>query len=124
MRRRRYVATTDGAHAGPIVADLAYSRSVHRRSALRITWRVSCCAMADIGMVHVLDRGAASALTDLLAGRPQIDFDNMPGVVPQMRDERERPLAVAGPGCPGRLTGNGARPDRTGPTTCRRNSGR
>lgn len=53
-------------------------------------------AMADIDIVHVPYRGAAPAMTDLIAGRLQIYFDNMPGVLPQVRDGRVRALAVAG----------------------------
>ncbi|WP_431267053.1 tripartite tricarboxylate transporter substrate-binding protein [Dankookia sp. P2] len=41
-------------------------------------------------------RGAAPAMTDLIAGRLQLYFDNMPGVLPQLRDGRIRALAVAG----------------------------
>ena len=34
-------------------------------------------------------------MTDLIAGRLQMYFDNMPGVLPQLRDGRIRALAVA-----------------------------
>jgi tripartite-type tricarboxylate transporter receptor subunit TctC len=51
---------------------------------------------AGIDLVHVPYRGAAPAMTDLIAGRLQLYFDNMPGVLPQLRDGRIRALAVAG----------------------------
>ncbi len=53
-------------------------------------------SMAGIDIVHVPYRGAAPAMTDLIAGRLQLYFDNMPGVLPQLRDGRVRALAVAG----------------------------
>ena len=52
--------------------------------------------MAGIDIVHVPYRGAAPAMTDLIAGRLQLYFDNMPGVLPQVREGRVRALAVAG----------------------------
>lgn len=53
-------------------------------------------SMAGIDIIHVPYRGAAPAMTDLIAGRLQIYFDNMPAVLPQVRDGRVRALAVAG----------------------------
>ena len=52
--------------------------------------------LAGIDIVHVPYRGAAPAMTDLIAGRLQLYFDNMPGVLPQVREGRVRALAVAG----------------------------
>jgi tripartite-type tricarboxylate transporter receptor subunit TctC len=52
--------------------------------------------MAGIDIVHVPYRGAAPAMTDLVAGRLQLYFDNMPGVLQQVREGRVRALAVAG----------------------------
>ena len=52
--------------------------------------------MAGIEMVHVPYRGAAPAMTDLIAGQVQVLFDNMPGSLPQIRAGRVRALAVAG----------------------------
>lgn len=52
--------------------------------------------LANIDIVHVPYRGAAPAMTDLIAGRLQLYFDNMPGVLPQGREGRVRALAVAG----------------------------
>jgi tripartite-type tricarboxylate transporter receptor subunit TctC len=53
-------------------------------------------SMADIDIVHVPYRGAAPAMTDLIAGRLQLYFDNMPGVLPQVREGRVRAIAIAG----------------------------
>jgi len=52
-------------------------------------------AMAGIDIVHVPYRGAAPAMTDLVAGRLQLYFDNMPGVLPQLREGRVRAIAQA-----------------------------
>ncbi len=53
-------------------------------------------SMAGIDIVHVPYRGAAPAMTDLIAGRLQLYFDNMPGVLPQVREGRVRAIAIAG----------------------------
>ena len=53
-------------------------------------------SMAGINIVHVPYRGAAPAMTDLIAGRLDLYFDNMPGVLPQVREGRVRAIAVAG----------------------------
>src|SRR5262245_56398363 len=50
--------------------------------------------MAGVDMVHVPYRGAAPALTDLLAGQVQIMFDNMTSSVEHVRAGRMRGLAV------------------------------
>jgi tripartite-type tricarboxylate transporter receptor subunit TctC len=50
--------------------------------------------MAGIDMVHVPYRGAAPALTDLLAGQVQTMFDNMTSSVEHVRAGRLRGLAV------------------------------
>src|SRR3954447_19267738 len=50
--------------------------------------------MAGIDMVHVPYRGAAPALTDLLAGQVQSMFDNMTSSVEHVRGGRLRGLAV------------------------------
>jgi len=50
--------------------------------------------MAGIDMVHVPYRGAAPALTDLLAGQVQVMFDNMTSSVEHVRGGRLRGLAV------------------------------
>jgi tripartite-type tricarboxylate transporter receptor subunit TctC len=50
--------------------------------------------MTGIDMVHVPYRGAAPALTDLLAGQVQIMFDNMTSSVEHVRAGRLRGLAV------------------------------
>jgi tripartite-type tricarboxylate transporter receptor subunit TctC len=50
--------------------------------------------MAGIEMVHVPYRGAAPALTDLLAGQVQVMFDNLTSSVEHVRGGRLRGLAV------------------------------
>jgi tripartite-type tricarboxylate transporter receptor subunit TctC len=50
--------------------------------------------LAGVEMVHVPYRGAAPALTDLLAGQVQIMFDNMTSSVEHVRTGRLRGLAV------------------------------
>ena len=50
--------------------------------------------MAGIDMVHVPYRGAAPALTDLLAGQVQVMFDNMTSSVEHVRAGRLRGMAV------------------------------
>jgi tripartite-type tricarboxylate transporter receptor subunit TctC len=50
--------------------------------------------MAGIEMVHVPYRGAAPALTDLLAGQVQVMFDNLTSSVEHVRSGRLRGLAV------------------------------
>ncbi|WP_043832541.1 Bug family tripartite tricarboxylate transporter substrate binding protein [Muricoccus aerilatus] len=53
-------------------------------------------SMAGIDIVHVPYRGAAPAMTDLVGGQIGIMFDNLPAVLPQVRDGRVKALAVAG----------------------------
>jgi len=50
--------------------------------------------MTGVNMVHVPDRGTASALTDLIGGQMQVMFDNMPSSIEYIRDGKLRPLAV------------------------------
>jgi tripartite-type tricarboxylate transporter receptor subunit TctC len=50
--------------------------------------------MAGVDMVHVPYRGAAPALTDLLAGQVQVMFDNLTSSVEHVRGGRLRGLAV------------------------------
>ncbi len=61
--------------------------------------------MAGVAMVHVPYRGDALALADLLAGRVQVMFANLPPAIGFIRDERLRALAVttatAWPALPG-----------------------
>jgi tripartite-type tricarboxylate transporter receptor subunit TctC len=50
--------------------------------------------MVGINMQHVPYRGAPAALTDLLAGRMQVMFDNLPSSIEHIRAGRLRALAV------------------------------
>jgi tripartite-type tricarboxylate transporter receptor subunit TctC len=51
-------------------------------------------AMAGINIVHVPYRGAAPALTDVLAGQVPVLFDNLPSTLPHIRDGGLRGLGV------------------------------
>jgi tripartite-type tricarboxylate transporter receptor subunit TctC len=50
--------------------------------------------LADVDLVHVPYRGTAPALTDLLAGRVQVLFDNIPGAMGQIKSGTLRALGV------------------------------
>jgi tripartite-type tricarboxylate transporter receptor subunit TctC len=50
--------------------------------------------MAKVDLLHVPYRGAAPAVTDLLAGRAHVMFEGMPTVVGHMREGKLRALAV------------------------------
>jgi tripartite-type tricarboxylate transporter receptor subunit TctC len=50
--------------------------------------------MASIDMQHIPYRGAPPALTDLLGGRVQLMFDNVPSSIEHVRTGKLRPLAV------------------------------
>jgi tripartite-type tricarboxylate transporter receptor subunit TctC len=50
--------------------------------------------LAGINMVHVPYRGAAPAVTDLIAGQVQVVFDNLPGSIEYIRAGKLRALAV------------------------------
>lgn len=47
-----------------------------------------------LDLIHVPNRGAASAVTNLLAGQVQIMFDNLPTSLEYIKAGRVRPLAV------------------------------
>ncbi len=51
-------------------------------------------ATAGVKITHIPYRGAAPALTDLLAGQIQVVYTSLPSVVGFIRDGRLRPLAV------------------------------
>jgi tripartite-type tricarboxylate transporter receptor subunit TctC len=51
-------------------------------------------AMAGVDLVHVPYRGAAPAMTDLMAGHVQVVFDSMVSVLPHVQGGRVRALAV------------------------------
>ena len=50
--------------------------------------------MAGVDMQHVPYRGAALALTDLIAGQVHVMFDNLPSSIEHIRSGRLRPLGV------------------------------
>ncbi len=50
--------------------------------------------MAGVDLLHVPYRGGAPALTDLLAGRVQMMFDNLPGSIGQIKTGKVRALGV------------------------------
>ena len=51
-------------------------------------------AMTGIDMVHVPYRGMTVALTDMLSGRVQVAFDNLPNSIEYIKADRLRALAV------------------------------
>jgi tripartite-type tricarboxylate transporter receptor subunit TctC len=53
--------------------------------------------MAGVDMQHVPYRGAAPALTDVIGGRLEVIFDNMPSSIEHIKGGRLRPLAVCTP---------------------------
>jgi tripartite-type tricarboxylate transporter receptor subunit TctC len=51
-------------------------------------------SMAGVEVMHVPYKGAAPALNDLLGGRVDLLFDNLPGSLPSVRAGQIRPVAV------------------------------
>ena len=51
-------------------------------------------SMAGVEVTHIPYRGAGPALTDLLGGRVDFLFDNLPGSLPSVRAGQVRPVAV------------------------------
>jgi tripartite-type tricarboxylate transporter receptor subunit TctC len=51
-------------------------------------------SMAGVEVVHIPYKGAGPALTDLLGGRVDLLFDNLPGSLPSVRAGQIRPVAV------------------------------
>jgi tripartite-type tricarboxylate transporter receptor subunit TctC len=47
-------------------------------------------------MVHVPFKGSGAAMSELLSGRVQVEFDNIPSVWPQVQNGKLRALAVTG----------------------------
>jgi len=52
--------------------------------------------MTGTELEHVAYKGSAPALTDLLAGRLEVMFDNLPASLPHIKEGKLRALAVAG----------------------------
>lgn len=50
--------------------------------------------LAEVKMTHVPYRGTAQALTDLRAGALQVQFENLPAILPLVRDQQVRALAL------------------------------
>jgi len=61
--------------------------------------------MTGVDILHVPYRGAAAALTDLIAARVQVYFDLMPNSIAHVRSGKVRPLAIT------TTTRSGALPD-------------
>jgi tripartite-type tricarboxylate transporter receptor subunit TctC len=51
-------------------------------------------SLAGVRMVHVPYKGASLALNDLIGGRLQLSFDNIPPAIPYVRSGKLRALAV------------------------------
>src|SRR4051812_2387993 len=51
-------------------------------------------SMAGVEVTHIPYKGAGPALTDLLGGRVDLLFDNLPGSLPSVRSGQVKPVAV------------------------------
>jgi tripartite-type tricarboxylate transporter receptor subunit TctC len=51
-------------------------------------------SMAGVEVIHIPYKGAGPALTDLLGGRVDLLFDNLPGSLPSVRAGQIKPVAV------------------------------
>jgi tripartite-type tricarboxylate transporter receptor subunit TctC len=51
-------------------------------------------SMAGVEVTHIPYKGAGPALTDLLGGRVDLLFDNLPGSLPSVRAGQVKPVAV------------------------------
>ena len=51
-------------------------------------------SMAGVEVIHIPYKGAGPALTDLLGGRVDVLFDNLPGSLPSVRAGQVKPVAV------------------------------
>jgi len=51
-------------------------------------------SMAGVEVTHIPYKGAGPALTDLLGGRVDVLFDNLPGSLPSVRAGQIKPVAV------------------------------
>ena len=70
--------------------------------------------MTGLNLVHVPYRGAAPAMTDLLAGQVQVVFDNLPTSLEHIRAGKIRALAVTSRTLAGPAGRAGARRVRAG----------
>lgn len=52
--------------------------------------------MAQVSLLHVPYKGSGPAITDLLGGRIDVFFDNEPSILPFIKSEKVRVLAVTG----------------------------
>ena len=50
--------------------------------------------LAGVDMIHEPYRGGAPAMTDVIGGQVQMIFDNIPGVLPQVKGGKVKPFAV------------------------------
>jgi tripartite-type tricarboxylate transporter receptor subunit TctC len=76
------------AHPGKInMASSGNGTSIHLAGELFKT-------MTGVDMLHVPYRGSAPALTDLIAGQVQVDFDNLPASMAHIKGGTLRALAV------------------------------
>ncbi len=50
--------------------------------------------LAKVKMTHVPYRGTSQALTDLRAGALQVQFENLPAILPLVKDQQVRALAI------------------------------
>ena len=51
-------------------------------------------SMAGVEVIHIPYKGAAPAMTDLLGGRVDLLFDNLPGSLPNVQAGQVKPVAV------------------------------
>jgi tripartite-type tricarboxylate transporter receptor subunit TctC len=92
-----------GVNAGSVPELLALARrepqALHYASAGYGTSAHLCMEMlklmAHVDLTHVMYKGSAPALADLIGGQVQVMFDNVPNVLPQVKAGKVRALAVS-----------------------------
>ena len=77
----------------------AMRNSISSSAIFQFIARAACCFVlfanvAHVDIVHVPYKGAAPAVTDLIAGHVSIMFDNLASALPQIKAGRTRALAV------------------------------